>query len=171
MKELAGSLHQLGTSLHQFQAKTDGAITDLTKQMSQLATSMSALTNEPRRLPSQTIQNPKENINAVTLRSGQRSVAEPTEPEEDETQRYPKKNESGPRLSVLADQTYPKEADRAQNLGPRIPNLAPLFPSQCQSEFPNNMSWTKMCSSCSAESRSTSLSWNASGKSRNMQSS
>ncbi|CAM8999765.1 unnamed protein product [Rhodiola kirilowii] len=52
--------------------------------MSQLTTSMSALTNEPGRLPSQTIQNPKENINVVTLRSGQRSVTEPTEPEEDE---------------------------------------------------------------------------------------
>ncbi|CAM8978368.1 unnamed protein product [Rhodiola kirilowii] len=55
MKELGGSVHQLGTSLNQFQAKTDGAISDLTKQMSQLATSMSALTNDPGKLPSQTI--------------------------------------------------------------------------------------------------------------------
>ncbi|CAM8931811.1 unnamed protein product [Rhodiola kirilowii] len=45
MKELTGSVNQLGTSLHQLHAKTDGAISDLTKQMSQLATAMSALTN------------------------------------------------------------------------------------------------------------------------------
>ncbi|CAM8950874.1 unnamed protein product [Rhodiola kirilowii] len=57
--------------------------------MSQLATSISALTNEPGRLPSQTIQNLKENMNAATLRSRQRSVAEPTEPEEDENQEVP----------------------------------------------------------------------------------
>ncbi|CAM8900207.1 unnamed protein product [Rhodiola kirilowii] len=82
MKELAGSVHQLGTSLHQFQAKTDGAITDLTTQMSQLATSMSALTNEPSRLPSQTIQNPKENVSAVTLRSG-RKLDDVSEEEKD----------------------------------------------------------------------------------------
>ncbi|CAM8982122.1 unnamed protein product [Rhodiola kirilowii] len=84
MKELAGSVHQLGTSLHQFQAKTDGAITDLTKQMSQLATSMSALTNEPGQLPSQTIQNPKENISAVTLMSGRKLDVQPMETEEEE---------------------------------------------------------------------------------------
>ncbi|CAM8902865.1 unnamed protein product [Rhodiola kirilowii] len=83
MKELAGSINQLGTSLHQFQAKTDGAISDLTKQMSQLATAMSALINEPGRLPSQTIQNPKGNINAVTLRSGRKLAAKPMEQEED----------------------------------------------------------------------------------------
>ncbi|CAM8956835.1 unnamed protein product [Rhodiola kirilowii] len=83
MKEVAGSVHQLGTSLHQFQAKNDGAITDLTKQMSQLATSRSALTNEPDRLPSQTIQNPKENVSAVTLRSGKKLDVQPMETEEE----------------------------------------------------------------------------------------
>ncbi|CAM8972422.1 unnamed protein product [Rhodiola kirilowii] len=65
MKELAGSINQLGTSLHQYQAKTDRAISELTKQMSQLATAMSTLTNEPGRLPSQTIQNPKANISMI----------------------------------------------------------------------------------------------------------
>ncbi|CAM8900288.1 unnamed protein product [Rhodiola kirilowii] len=65
MKELAGNINQLGTSLHQYQAKTDGAISELTKQMSQLATAMSTLTSEPGRLPSQTIQNPKANINMI----------------------------------------------------------------------------------------------------------
>ncbi|CAM8926438.1 unnamed protein product [Rhodiola kirilowii] len=83
MKELAESVNQLGNSFNQFQAKTDGAISDLTKQMSQFATLMSALTNEPGRSPSQTIQNPKGNVNAVTLRSGRKLVAKPMEQEED----------------------------------------------------------------------------------------
>ncbi|CAM8890240.1 unnamed protein product [Rhodiola kirilowii] len=45
---------------------------------------MSVLTNEPGRLPSQTIQNPKGNVNAVALRSGKKLVAKPMEQEEDE---------------------------------------------------------------------------------------
>ncbi|CAM8926469.1 unnamed protein product [Rhodiola kirilowii] len=40
--------------------------------MSQLATSMFEHNNEPGRLPSQTFQNPKENISAMTLRSGRK---------------------------------------------------------------------------------------------------
>ncbi|CAM8956616.1 unnamed protein product [Rhodiola kirilowii] len=51
--------------------------------MSQLTTSISTLTNEPGRLPSQTIQNLKGNVNAVTLRSGRKLVAKPMEQEED----------------------------------------------------------------------------------------
>ncbi|CAM8908698.1 unnamed protein product [Rhodiola kirilowii] len=46
-------------------AKIDGAISELTKQMSQLATAMSTLTSEPGRLPSQTIQNPKANLSMI----------------------------------------------------------------------------------------------------------
>ncbi|CAM8940569.1 unnamed protein product [Rhodiola kirilowii] len=65
MKELAGSVNQLGTSLNQYQVKTDGAISELTKQMSQLATSVSTLINEPGRLPSQTIQSPKANVSMI----------------------------------------------------------------------------------------------------------
>ncbi|CAM8968646.1 unnamed protein product [Rhodiola kirilowii] len=89
MKELAGSVNQLGTSLNQFQAKTDGAISDLTKQMSQLATSMTTLINEPGRLPSQTVQNPKGNVNAVALRSGKKLVSKPIEQDEDKSPRLP----------------------------------------------------------------------------------
>ncbi|CAM8982376.1 unnamed protein product [Rhodiola kirilowii] len=64
--------------------------------MSPLATLISTLTNEPGRRPSQTIQNPKENINAVTLKSGKRSVAEPTEPEEDENPEVPEEERTRP---------------------------------------------------------------------------
>ncbi|CAM8886846.1 unnamed protein product [Rhodiola kirilowii] len=38
--------------------------------MSQIATTVSELKNDPRRLSSQTIPNPRGNVNAVTLRSG-----------------------------------------------------------------------------------------------------
>ncbi|CAM8948004.1 unnamed protein product [Rhodiola kirilowii] len=48
--------------------------------MSQLATSMSALTNEPGRLPSQTVQNPKANISMVKLSDMQEALEEATRP-------------------------------------------------------------------------------------------
>ncbi|CAM8943898.1 unnamed protein product [Rhodiola kirilowii] len=49
---------------------------------------MSALTNEPGRL-SQIIQNPKENVNVVTLRSGKKLVIKPMEQEENKSPRLP----------------------------------------------------------------------------------
>ncbi|CAM8886838.1 unnamed protein product [Rhodiola kirilowii] len=64
--------------------------------MSQLATSISALTNEPGRLPSQNIQNPRGNINDVTLRSGKKLVIQPIEQEEDESPELPKESEDAP---------------------------------------------------------------------------
>ncbi|CAM8908550.1 unnamed protein product [Rhodiola kirilowii] len=65
VKELAASTQQLATTV----AKNKGAITELSKQMSQIATTVSELKNDPGRLPSQTIPNPKGNVDAVTLRS------------------------------------------------------------------------------------------------------
>ncbi|CAM8951197.1 unnamed protein product [Rhodiola kirilowii] len=44
--------------------------------MSQLATSMSALTNEPGRLPSQTVQNPKGNVSMVTVSDMEEALEE-----------------------------------------------------------------------------------------------
>ncbi|CAM8877604.1 unnamed protein product [Rhodiola kirilowii] len=70
VKEMTASTQQLAATVQQNQAKTDGAISELSKQMSQLATTVSELKNEPGRLPSQTIPNPRGNVNAVTLRSG-----------------------------------------------------------------------------------------------------
>ncbi|CAM8900149.1 unnamed protein product [Rhodiola kirilowii] len=70
VKELAASTQQLATMVHQNQAKTDGAIFELSKQISQVATTVSKPKNDPRRLPTQTIPNSKSSVNAVTLRSG-----------------------------------------------------------------------------------------------------
>ncbi|CAM8910674.1 unnamed protein product [Rhodiola kirilowii] len=64
--------------------------------MSQLATSISALTNEPGRLPSQTIQNPKGNVNVATLRSGRKLVGKPMEQEEDKSPRLPGEEQMRP---------------------------------------------------------------------------
>ncbi|CAM8892933.1 unnamed protein product [Rhodiola kirilowii] len=115
MKELAGSVNQLGTSLHQFQAKTDGAISDLTKQMSQLATSMSALINEPGRLPSQTIENPKRNVNAVTLRSGRKLAIKPMEQKEDKSPRFPGEEQMRPEaLGTLEQDAAEKNEDASE---------------------------------------------------------
>ncbi|CAM8972773.1 unnamed protein product [Rhodiola kirilowii] len=118
MKELAGSVHQLGTSLNQFQVKTDGAISDLTKRMSQLATSMSALTNEPGKLPSQTIQNPKGNVNVVTLGSGKKLVIKPMEQEEDKSLRLPGKEQMRPEaLGTFEQDAAEKNEDVAEKEG------------------------------------------------------
>ncbi|CAM8968951.1 unnamed protein product [Rhodiola kirilowii] len=61
--------------------------------MSQLATSVSELKKESGQLPSQTVQNPRENVNAVTLRSGKKLVIQPIEQEEDESPKLPEESE------------------------------------------------------------------------------
>ncbi|CAM8999007.1 unnamed protein product [Rhodiola kirilowii] len=57
---------------------------------------MTALNNETDRLPSQTIRNPKENVNAVTLRSGKQLVTQPIEQEEDESPELHEESEDAP---------------------------------------------------------------------------
>ncbi|CAM8959661.1 unnamed protein product [Rhodiola kirilowii] len=47
-KSLEDIVKDLATSVHQFQAKTDGAIADLSKQMSQIATTVFELKKDPR---------------------------------------------------------------------------------------------------------------------------
>ncbi|CAM8987429.1 unnamed protein product [Rhodiola kirilowii] len=48
------------------------------------------------KLPSQTIQNPKGNVNAVTLKSGKKLVIKPMEQEEDKSPRLPGKEQMRP---------------------------------------------------------------------------
>ncbi|CAM8997399.1 unnamed protein product [Rhodiola kirilowii] len=82
----------LTNTVRQNMAKTDETITDLAKTMSQLANSMTTLNNETCRLPLQTSQNPKGNVNAVTLRSGRKLVIQPMEQEEEEEPKLPEEN-------------------------------------------------------------------------------
>ncbi|CAM8986763.1 unnamed protein product [Rhodiola kirilowii] len=82
-KPLEEIVKDLSNTVHQYMAKTDGAIADLGNQMSQLATEVTEYKNKPGRLNMQILQDPRENVNAVTLRSEQRRVVEPVEPEEE----------------------------------------------------------------------------------------
>ncbi|CAM8986129.1 unnamed protein product [Rhodiola kirilowii] len=109
IKELAGSINQLGTSLHQHQEKTDGAISELTKQISQLAASVSTLTNESGRLLSQTIQM-QEDVNALTLRSGKTLVGKPLE-QEDKDPRLPGKEQMRPESLEALEEEAADEDD------------------------------------------------------------
>ncbi|CAM8997713.1 unnamed protein product [Rhodiola kirilowii] len=79
---------------------------------------MSALTNEPGRLPSQTIQNPKGNVNAVTLRSGKKLVIKPMEQEEDKSPRLPGKEQMRPEaLGTFEQDAAKKNEDAAEEEG------------------------------------------------------
>ncbi|CAM8926097.1 unnamed protein product [Rhodiola kirilowii] len=60
--------------------------------MSQLATSMSALTIEPGKLPSQTIQNQKGNVNVVTLRMRKNLSSNPWSTRRTKSRDCPEKN-------------------------------------------------------------------------------
>ncbi|CAM8908164.1 unnamed protein product [Rhodiola kirilowii] len=76
---------------------------------------MSALTNEPGRLPSQTIQNPKGNVNAVTLRSSRKLVGKPMEQEEDKSPRLPGEEKMRPEaLGTLAQDAAEKNEDASE---------------------------------------------------------
>ncbi|CAM8890524.1 unnamed protein product [Rhodiola kirilowii] len=109
VQQLSGTVQQLSTTVHQNQAKNDGAIADLKKHMSQLATAISALTNEPGRLPSQTVQNPKENVSAVTLRSGRKLAVKPMEQEEGKSSRLPGEEQVRPEARETLEQDAAEE--------------------------------------------------------------
>ncbi|CAM8975495.1 unnamed protein product [Rhodiola kirilowii] len=83
------------------QPSTSRSLEDIMKelatgQLSQLTTAVSELKKESRRLPSQTVQNPRGNVNAVTLRSGKKLVIAPMEREEDESPELPEESEDAP---------------------------------------------------------------------------
>ncbi|CAM8900242.1 unnamed protein product [Rhodiola kirilowii] len=104
VQQLSGTVNQLSATVHQNQVKNDGAIADMKKQMSQLATSMFEHNNEPGRHPSQTVQNPKENVSAVTLRSGRKLAVKPMEQEEDKRPRLPGEEQMRPEARGTLDQ-------------------------------------------------------------------
>ncbi|CAM8948269.1 unnamed protein product [Rhodiola kirilowii] len=91
-KSMEEMMKELSMTVTQYMAKTDGAITDLQKQMSQVSTAVSRLEDNAGRLPSQTIQNPKGNVSAVTLRSARRTA----EPAKDENQQEPEDEPTEP---------------------------------------------------------------------------
>ncbi|CAM8934164.1 unnamed protein product [Rhodiola kirilowii] len=79
---------------------------------------MSALTNEPGQHPSQTIQNPKENVSVVTLRSGRKLDIQPMETEEDEDPRLPREEQVRPKaLDTPVQDASEEEKDVAEEEG------------------------------------------------------
>ncbi|CAM8943733.1 unnamed protein product [Rhodiola kirilowii] len=105
-KSLEEMMKELTSTVTQHMAKTDGAITDLQKQMSQISTAVSRLEDNAGRLPSQTIQNPKGNVSAVTLRSGRRAAG-PAEPE-DETVEPSTLYQDGPGPDLIPSAESPR---------------------------------------------------------------
>ncbi|CAM8960344.1 unnamed protein product [Rhodiola kirilowii] len=69
-KSLEDVVKELAITIQQNQAKNDETLAELSKQMSNLAQTISELKRDPRRLPSQTVPNPRGNVSALTLRSG-----------------------------------------------------------------------------------------------------
>ncbi|CAM8931491.1 unnamed protein product [Rhodiola kirilowii] len=128
MKELMASNQQINTTLNQYMAKTDGAITDLQKQISQMATTVSRLEGNTGRLPSQTIQNPKGNVSAVTLRSA-RKTAEPAEDEPEDEAAEPStfiQDETRPDLVPSAEASRPVQVPIIENSNVQVPLPFPV---------------------------------------------
>ncbi|KAF7839089.1 DNA-directed DNA polymerase [Senna tora] len=71
VKSLALNTQQFQMSTQQFQNETRSSIQSLESQVSKLATSMSKLESQGK-LPSQTEMNPRQNVSAITLRSGKK---------------------------------------------------------------------------------------------------
>ncbi|CAM8913893.1 unnamed protein product [Rhodiola kirilowii] len=132
VQQLSGSVQRLSTTVYQNQAKNDGTIADLKKQMSQLATSIFKRNNEPGQLPSQTIENPKENVNAVTLRSGKKLAVKPMEQAEDKSPRLSGEEQMKPETRrTLEQDAAEKSGDAPQE---HRPSLVP--PSEEQRPHP-----------------------------------
>ncbi|CAM8957020.1 unnamed protein product [Rhodiola kirilowii] len=152
MKELSGNINQLmGTvnnlsaTVHRNQAKNDGAIAkndgaiaDLQKHMSQLATTMFERNNEPGRLPSQTIQNPKGNVSDVTLRSGRKLDVQPMETKEEEDPRLPGEEQIRPKaLGTPEQDVAEKSEDVAEERRPGpVPAASPVPAFEEHRPFP-----------------------------------
>ncbi|CAM8934763.1 unnamed protein product [Rhodiola kirilowii] len=117
--------------------------------MSQLAYEVTEYKNKPGRLNMQILQDPRENVNAVTLRSEQRRVVEPVEPEEEKDPEMFEEDQEGSRRPIHQTRTHPKNPEgarrqRPKELGralcpePRNPGPVLLFHSRCRPEFQNS---------------------------------
>ncbi|CAM8991856.1 unnamed protein product [Rhodiola kirilowii] len=102
---------------------------------------MSVLNNEPGRLPSQTIQNPKGNVCAVTLRSGRKLVVRPMEREEDEGPKLPEEKRDAAKEERDAPEesrgTAERSKDAARDLAPGpVPAASPVPATEEAKERP-----------------------------------
>ncbi|CAM8987450.1 unnamed protein product [Rhodiola kirilowii] len=84
VRDLAASTQRTDTTLNQYMAKTDGALTDIQRQLGQMSTTLSRLDDSTGRLPSQTVQNPKGNVSQVEVVAVDAAFEETTEPTKEE---------------------------------------------------------------------------------------
>ncbi|CAM8957593.1 unnamed protein product [Rhodiola kirilowii] len=124
MKEVAASHAKLNATILQKEAKADGRMTELEKQMSNLIATVTEMKKETGRLPSQTIQNSRGNVSAVTLRSGKRLIDDLNGHEEGNESREMEENQVEPDF-------MPSPTDASQALGTSEPDASEiLLPGQ-----------------------------------------
>ncbi|CAM8902659.1 unnamed protein product [Rhodiola kirilowii] len=119
-KSLEEIVKELAITVQQQQIKTDGAIADLAKQVSQIATDVAELKSEPGRLPSQTVKNPRGNVSAVTLRSAGRLAEDEPGSDEEEGREEPEEEQI--------------ESEAFGNLGPDPPGTLERDTPEVRSE-------------------------------------
>ncbi|KAM1771992.1 hypothetical protein ACFX11_046742 [Malus domestica] len=114
-KSLEDLIASLANSTQSHQQKTDKAIENLERQMSQLA-SLMGQQHQPGRLPSQTVVNPNaEQMNVVTLRSGKEVF------EQDEASTKTKKSPKDTELNKKDSDKVSKEVQNSFNSCVPIP--------------------------------------------------
>ncbi|CAM8901295.1 unnamed protein product [Rhodiola kirilowii] len=113
MLQLTSTVQQLNTTMHKNQTETKKELPDLKEHISQLAASVFALSSEPGKLLSQTIQGSQENMNTVTLRSGKTLVGKPVEQMKDRDPRLPGKEQIRPEPLEVLDE---EETDKDDNI-------------------------------------------------------
>ena len=112
----------LSTNTIQFQQETKASIRNLEAQMGQMASTISQLqSRDSGKLPSQTIVNPRENANAITLRSGKQLET----PQKDNAQR---------KENTIASSSHPNEPKEKVTSKPFFPSYItpPPFPSRLE---------------------------------------
>ncbi|XP_073133924.1 uncharacterized protein [Henckelia pumila] len=107
-ESLENIVQNLATNTLAFQQDTRTSIQNLNTQMGQLAAAISKLeAQNSSRLPSQTVVNPKENVSAITLRSGKELQIQ------DGLVKEPIETEREKKSKVKEREPIPKEAPRA----------------------------------------------------------
>jgi len=121
VKSLATNTLQFQQETKQFQQEAKASIQNLDNQMSQMATAISRLEAQSSgKLPSQTVVNPREQANAIVLRSGKEVEipvkAAPTSPEQEKEK------------EVVADKEIPKEDEPPKSKFSSFPDYKPVPP-------------------------------------------
>ena len=110
----------MSLSTIQFQQETNASIQILEAQMGQMASTISQLqSRDSEKLPSQTIVNPRENANAITLRSGKQLET-------------PQKDNAQQKENTIASFSHPNEPKEKVTPKPSFPSYItpPPFPSR-----------------------------------------